>query len=79
MSDQAETATGEPRPLVVIPLPTDARLVAAVGLAACGWWEQRYGEPLAFGPELDEHDTPYGRALVLREPAEAAGEEADRG
>jgi hypothetical protein len=60
--------SGRTGPLLVVPLPTDARLVTAVMLAASGWWEDRYGRPLRFGPLLDERETPYGRALVLCEP-----------
>lgn len=35
--------SGRTGPLLVVPLPTDARLVTAVMLAASGWWEHRYG------------------------------------
>lgn len=57
-------------PLLVIPLPADARLVADLGLAASRWWEATYGRPMRIGPDLDEQDTPYGRALVLSAPEE---------
>jgi hypothetical protein len=72
MSDFARALlelTAANRPLLVLPLPVDARLSAAVLLTVCDWWQQRYGEPLMLGTDapLTQEDTPYGRALVLRD------------
>jgi hypothetical protein len=73
MSDQ----TADPAPLLILPLPVDARLASGITDALADWWERRYSEPLvihtdpdAAGPLRQEEDTPYGRALVLRQPPE---------
>jgi hypothetical protein len=70
-------------PLLILPLPADVRLAAAVLGAAGDWWADRYGEPLvihtdpdATNPLRQEEDTPYGRALVLRQPPEGGGDHA---
>jgi hypothetical protein len=77
----------EPRPpLLIVPLPVDVGLGAAVLLAARDWWTETRGEPLVMATDpaadvpLREELTPYGRALVLRQPPAADEQtEVDRG
>lgn len=53
--------------LMVIPLPVDVDVFCAVGLGLVGVWEKQYGRRLDLAEFVTE-TTPWGRALVIREP-----------
>jgi len=67
-------AAGEPAepgaPLLVVPLPVDARLFAGLALSLCDWWENSTGRALTVAELGRDEDTEFGRALVVRQPVE---------
>jgi hypothetical protein len=77
--------------LAVIPLPARLEVAGAVLGALATAWEEHHDQVLTMDHAAEE-STPWGRALVIREPApisialhpptrpeQAATEEADRG
>ncbi|GII89644.1 hypothetical protein Ssi03_76340 [Sphaerisporangium siamense] len=57
--------------LAVIPLPARLEVTAAVLGALAGVWEEQHGQVLTMA-DAPEESTPWGRALVIREPAPPA-------
>jgi hypothetical protein len=60
--------------LAVIPLPAPVATMCTVILALADLWEREYGQTLT-NAHMTTETTPWGEALVVREPARPEPEE----